>query len=184
MPPVFQSYLDNYKNEKVENMMMCLKMDMFDAAFAEMDDSVLLHSIPEKSVFLADEGTSDEYWYGKDMFSKSKVQSELSYLEQKAAFMNVCEAIDIYKNPERQHLFVKSRVIAGAPGSGKSYMLSYAVLYALQKGMRVGMTEMMAKRANILGGIYMHKLFKFPCKKQLNLHRVAELACMSLMKNP
>ena len=79
---------------------------------------------------------------------------------------------------------MKSRVIAGAPGSGKSYLLSYAVLYALQKGMRVGMTAMMAKRANILGGIYMHKLFKLSCKKQLNLHRVAELACMSLMKNP
>ena len=41
-------------------MLMCLKMDMLDAAFVEMDDSVLLHSIPEKSVFLAGECSSDD----------------------------------------------------------------------------------------------------------------------------
>ena len=77
-----------------------------------------------------------------------------------------------------------SRVIAGAPDNGKLYLLSYSVLYAFQKGMRVGMTAMVTNRKNMLGGIHMHKLFKFPCKKQLNLHRVVELVCMSLMKNP
>jgi hypothetical protein len=50
--------------------------------------------------------------------------------------------------------------------------------------MRVGMTKMMAKRANMLGGIHRHNMFKFPSKKHLNFHRVAELVCMSLMKNP
>ena len=65
----------------------------------------------------------------------------------------------MYESPERQHQFVMSRVIAGAPGSGKSYILSYAVLYALQKGLRVGMTAIMTKRTNVLGGIHMHNLF-------------------------
>jgi hypothetical protein len=76
MPPVLQSYLDNYKNEKVENMLMCLKMDMLDTTFGEMDVSVMLHSIPEKSVFLGNAGTSDDgQWDGIEMVSKIDLQS-------------------------------------------------------------------------------------------------------------
>ena len=50
MPPVLQPDLYNYKNEQVEIILLLLKFYMLDAAFEDMNDSVLLHSIPEKSV--------------------------------------------------------------------------------------------------------------------------------------
>ena len=75
--------------------------------------------------------------------------------------MNVYYAIYIYKSPERQHMFVKSRMIASVLSSGKSYLLSYTVFYELQKDMRVDMTKMIAKRDNVIGRIGIHNLVKW-----------------------
>ena len=46
------------------------------------------------------------------------------------------------------------------------------------------MTAMMSKRANVLGGIHIHKLFKIPCKGKQNLHRLAELAIIGMKRKP
>ena len=48
---------------------MLLKLDILDPAFDEMNDSILLHGIPEKSVFIGNGIIChDESWDVIDMF--------------------------------------------------------------------------------------------------------------------
>ena len=85
-------------------------------------------------------------------FSRSPSQSEESFQEQEMALNNVTLTIDNYLDALRQNTFVKCRVITGAPGSGKSFLLNYACIYAISKGLSVGITALMAQRVVHLGG--------------------------------
>ena len=83
-------------------------------------------------------------WNAIDSFSKSPSQSEDSFQEQRIAVCNVISSIDSYLDGLSQHTFVKCRVISGAPGSGKSFLLNYACIYAISKGLNIGITALMA----------------------------------------
>ena len=117
-------------------------------------------------------------------FRKHADQSQQSFDDQKLAIETNISAIDQYVNYTGQCLFVKCRVIAGSPGSGKSFLLNYIAIYAMSKGLKIAMTALMAQRAVHLGGIHLHKLFLLPVNKRLNLHRVAETALQSLFRHP
>ena len=80
--------------------------------------------------------------------------------------------------------FTKSFVIVGAPGSGKSFLNLYLLLYIISKGLQVCATSIMAKRSNTFGGIHIHMLFQLPVKNITNLHRLAELAINGLLRKP
>ena len=185
MPPILQADLDHQKETQVISILQSLKKNMLKSAFDEMKNSIDLHNIPSKEAFLnVEDRASSLNWNALSMFSKYQYQSENSYNEQYCALKNIFEAIDDYFNIDRQHLFTKSRVIIGFPGSGKSYLMSFIILYAISKGLRVCVTAMMSKRANILGGAHIHKLFKLPCKGNPNLHRLAELAIIAMHRKP
>ena len=61
---------------------------------------------------------------------------------------------------------MKGRVIAGSPGSGKSFLLNYTAIYAMTKGLKVAITEFMAQSAVHLGGLHVHKPFYLPVNKK------------------
>ena len=185
MPPILQSDLDNEKNELVIKTLKDLKYHMVKSAFVEMGNTLPLHSIPPKEEFLKEiDKYSSLHWDAGDSFSRSLGQTDESFEEQSQAVMNFTQAIDDYIDPLKQGVFLKSRVIAGSPGSGKSYLMNYSILYAISKGLNVCVTAVMSKRANVLGGIHIHKLFKLPCKNGLNVHRMAELAVTDMLRAP
>ena len=58
------------------------------------------------------------------------------------------------------------------------------MLYSISRGLRVCVTALSSKHANILGGIYIYNLFKLPCKYNLIPHHLAELSLISLHRHP
>ena len=185
MPPMLQTDLDEEKEDIIQSILSSFKKNMLDSAYDEMQNSLELHQIPPKETLLAINDRSQALnWNALETFSKSNNQSDDSFIEQRQALANLIDSINDYCDPCRQHLFTKARTIIGFPGSGKSYLLSYIVIYSISKGFKVGMTAMMSKRANVLGGIHIHKLFKLPCKGKQNLHRLAELAIVAMKKKP
>ena len=119
---------------------------MLDSAYDEIQNSLELHQIPSKETLLTIKDRNQALnWNALETFSKSNNQSDDSFIEQRQALANLIDSINGYCDPCRQHLFTKARTIIGFPGSGKSYLLSYIVLYAILKGFKVGMTAMMSK---------------------------------------
>ena len=117
-------------------------------------------------------------------FRRNCNKTQQSYEEQKVVISHTVAAIDQYIDCSTQCTYVKGIVIAGSPGSGKSFLLNYTDMYAMTKGLKVAVTALMAQRAVHLGGVHIHKLFYLPVNKRLNLHRMAETALQSLMKKP
>ena len=109
-------------------------------------------------------------WNPVRNFERHHSQSSESFEEQKIAVRRTVYAIDQYLDYTCQCNFVKCRVIAGSPGSGKSFILNYISVYAMSKGLKVAMTALMAKRAVHLGGIHLHKLFYLPVKRNMHIH--------------
>ena len=144
-----------------------------------------LFNLPSKAELMGVNNLEgDLHWNAFECFKKSPNQSEYSFKEQQSALKLAIDTIDNYTNPNLLGYFTKSCVIAGAPGSGKSYLNMYILLYVISKGLRVCATSLMAKRSNSLGGIHIHMLFQLPCKNMSSLHRLAELAINGLLRKP
>ena len=102
----------------------------------------------------------------------------------KVAITSCVSDIDQYMDHTGQRFFIKSRVIVGFPGSGKSFVLTYIALYARSRGLKVMTTALMAERAVHICGIHIHKLFNIPVKQNASVSRVAELSIVSLKRHP
>ncbi len=76
-------------------------------------------------------------WYSISNFRENNIQSQQSYNDQMVAVRHTISAIDQYIIFSSQCTFVKFRVIAGSPGSGKSFILNYSALYAMTKRLKV-----------------------------------------------
>ena len=183
MPPFMQSALERKKAAEIEALYQNVKNNMLLSCFAELNNSFLTSNIPSIEAFQDVTSTENSLnWDIINSFHQSTNQTELSFVEQYNALKNTIERIDGYINPQRHGFFNKSGVICGAPGSGKSFLLNYSMLYALSKGLRICVTATMAKRANFLGGMHIHKLFALPHKFISNLHVNAEKAIATLEK--
>jgi hypothetical protein len=62
--------------------------------------------------------------------------------------------------------------------------MNVALIYAMSRGLNVMITCLMAKRADFLGGIHLHRLFCIPVNESASVQRLAELAIINLYKNP
>ena len=51
-------------------------------------------------------------------------------------------------------MFIKCRVITGSPGCVKSFLMSYIILYAISKGLKVGISAIQACHTVHLGGLH------------------------------
>ena len=184
MPPAHQTALHTLKDEEVLKMWLDMKTKILCASFKEMESCLDLYSIPPKDDLIGCNRDTPLVWDPVLNFKKHPDQSTTSFEEQKMAVKNIVSAIDKYNDYTGQVGFVKCRVIAGSPGSGKSFILNYTALYAISKGLKVAMTSLMARCSVHLGGIHIHKLFQLPVQANLNLHRVAELSLQALLRYP
>jgi hypothetical protein len=185
MPPLLQSELEFTKNQQVQQIFSTYKSGIINAAFDEMKDLSNLYDIPSIESLLNVNSPADSLsWNAYDSFKQSPIQCIDSFEEQQSALKMVLSTVDSYMNENEFGTFCKSCVIAGAPGSGKSFLNFYILIYIISKGLRVCATSLMAKRANCLGGIHIHLLFQLPCKNISSLHRIAELAVNGLLRKP
>ena len=91
------------------------------------------------------------------------------------------KAIDAYcEGYTSQRLFLKSVMITGSPGTGKTFLEICLLLYAMCKGLHYGVTSIMSKRAVQLGVAHIHKMFCLPGNNKFNLSRLAEIALTTL----
>ena len=184
IPPCHQTALNDSKDEEVVNMWDHMKTTLLGAAFRELGDNIDDCMIPSLTDIKECNRLNALDWDPISNFRKNDGQSEQSYDDQMVAVRHTVSAIDQYLDCSRQCTFVKCRVIAGSPGSGKSFILNYSAIYAMTKGLKVAISALMAQRAIHLGGIHLHKLFILPVKKNLNHHKMAETALQSLIQNP
>ena len=111
-------------------------------------------------------------WSALQKFTEVRLQIDESYAEYRLAVQSCTNAVNQYISP--QSIFVKNRIISGSPGCGKSFLMKYIMLYAMAKGLKVGVTSMLARRAVHLGGLHIHKLFCLVEKSNSLIHHTAE----------
>ena len=83
--------------------------------------------------------------------------SNKAFVEQQAALQLCIRAIDKYLNPSCTG--VKFPCMVGRPGSGKSYVLKFAIASATYKGLSVELMSWTSERARVLGGSHLHLVF-------------------------
>ena len=123
-------------------------------------------------------------WDALTCFTRAGNQTQASFEEQKLPISNCTDAINAHTDLYSNSNFNKFRVTHGAPGSGKSFVIQYTLLYAILRGLNVQCTEMMARCVNQLGGIHVHQLFCLEVNNGLSPHRMAELSIIKLLQDP
>lgn len=110
-------------------------------------------------------------------------QTQASYEE--SCFMTQRLVNLITKYIHSMTVCVRSLIICGAPGTGKTYQLQQAAAYCLAQGLRVAMTSLMSERAISLGGRHIHHLFCIPGRfTQRSVHKIFDSAILGLNRHP
>ena len=162
MPPLLQADLEQNKSEAVDKLFMNFRQGIVNAAFEEMKGVSNIFQLPPQEQFIED---SNFEWDAFGSFKQSPNQSGASFQEQQRALQFAISTIDQYSDYRNgQSHFTRSCILAGAPGSGKSFFSMYTLLYVLSKGLRVCSTSVMAKRSNFLGGVHIHMFFQLRTK--------------------
>ena len=122
-------------------------------------------------------------WDPVDNYSQNDGQPHQSFLEQRTALQYCKEAVEKYL--DLTNSFVKCTGIRGAAGSGKTWTIEYALIYAVSQGLNVITTAHMSRRAIQLGGKHISYLFGIPYSKaKTTPQRLAELAIHKIMRKP
>ena len=183
LPPVLQASIEEYNDTKLKNKWNEATEKVVTAALHELAPAIELCNIPPKEELLGATRENPLEWDLLASFQKSDIQSNESFAEQKLA-VDVCvDSIRNFANPAHTN-YVKNTVITGAPGCGKTYVMSILALYARSQGLNVFPTSLQAKRANQLGGIHIHSLFCLDINHRMSPHRMAELAIIKILRDP
>ena len=78
------------------------------------------------------------------------------------------------------HKFNKHQLILGPPGTGKTYVLTMALGFALSKGLFCLVTSLASRRSMHFGGEHIHKLFCLPPSSSGSPIKMAEQALTKL----
>ena len=135
-----------------------------------------LPNFPNSSVFenVSKETPSD--WSGE--LVPNNFQSEESREEQTIILEQLKELI--CENLFSDHKFRKHQLILGPPGTGKTYVLTMALGYALTKGLFCLVTSLASRRSMHFGGEHIHKLFCLPPSSCGSPIKMAEQALVKL----
>ena len=185
MPPVQLSSLFGNSEEAMKAHIQSLKGTFIDAIHKELGITTLdACNVPSKTDLLDATKSSPLNWNAVENFVQNdQIQSLESFEEQHASIKLCCQQIDKYVNMSDQSTFTKCVGIRGFPGSGKTWCSLYVSLHALSKGLVVLPTALLAKRAIQLGGKHWHKMFYIPTERNLGIHRRAELAIISILRD-
>ena len=184
MPPALLSSIYEQTEEELAEFWTDVVSKMVKAIYTELGPAVTLLEVPSEEEMMNATRQSTIEWDLKRLFKKGNGQSDESFIEQKHA-INVCiDTIDSYLDLARQSTFIKSKIICGAPGSGKTFLLNLIAAYIQCNGLHTTFTAMMALRAILIGGIHLHKFFCIPAKSNLSVHELAEEAIQRIMRDP
>ena len=100
--------------------------------------------------------------------------------EQLVVLLELMKTIDEYKNFTA--VFFKHRFVVGMPGSGKTFIITNALLYALCQGLNVMVTSLSSERAMQFAGMHIHDLFCLPVSSSLNVDTIVQKS-MQKLKN-
>jgi len=100
--------------------------------------------------------------------------------EQVLVISELMKTIDEYKNFAA--VFFKHRFVVGMPGSGKTFIITNALLYALCQGLNVMVTSLSSERAMQFAGMHIHDLFCLPVSSTLNVDTIVQKS-MQKLKN-
>ena len=103
--------------------------------------------------------------------SAESLQEQSSILEELKTLIAECIFVD--------HKFRHHQLILGPPGTGKTYVMTMALGYALSKGFCL-ITSLASRRAMQFGGEHIHKLFCLPPSSTGSPIQMAEQAVVKL----
>ena len=144
MPLVQKTTLNTSKKVEVVKHWDESKTRLVKAAHTELHDVMVTYSIPSltdlENVLL----NSPSNWRALNMFTQIPPQTDYSSNEQLLAIKSYTNEIDQYLSIDHQSTFIKCRVIAGSPDCGKSFLMNSIIIYAISKGLNVGLSVIQA----------------------------------------
>ena len=118
----------------------------------------------------------------KPDFGRHPSQTVKSYCEQTKILKHLVEIVDLYRGGTQN--FVRHQIIAGAPGTGKTFIMLRALSYAICQGLNCMVTSLAAERSAALAGKHLNALIPFPVEKNGTVNSLSRLALSSLQKSP
>ena len=169
-PPTLLQQIVSENEQKVTNELLKRKLSLIKAVCANTQFS----HVP----------SIDELWKAslsrpvtwKPSITQSPNQTALSFEMQADILDRLIDAIDCYSNNQTFH---PHQVVIGPPGTGKTFLLLQAVLYAISKGFYCTLTSLPAERASLFGGLHIHANAGLSTNEN---HSVAELAAFGINK--
>ena len=185
MPCVLQSDLEQSIEKRVTEYALNFKRSIIRSIMKDLEDFVSHYKIPSETDMLKASKDQVVKWNVADVFKKTSNQSKASYEEQRLAISLLKYTVDSYINVfANENKYTKSVIVCGVAGSGKSFLVELIVCYAISRGLNVGVTALMAKRAQALGGLHIHQMFKFNKGNMALSKKQAELAIQRLLRSP
>ena len=123
--------------------------------------------------------TSPVAW--KPDFSIHPSQTVKSYFEQSKILKHLVQIVDLYRGGTQN--FVRLQIIAGAPGTGKTFIMLRTLSYAICQGFNCMVTSLAAERSAALGGKHLNALIPFPVEKNGTVNSLSRVALFSLQKS-
>ena len=102
--------------------------------------------------------------------------------EQKVVLESLLRTLDTFVSSAPR--FFRFQFVVGMPGSGKTFVIVHALLYALCIGLDVMVTSLSSERAMQFSGVHIHELFGLPVAKRLIVDEIAEKALKKLNCDP
>lgn len=184
MPRVLLSALFEEHSDEIDRYIMRTKENIIEAALREMGSKIDIFNLPSREDLLNATLDNPTHWDPIESFIQGEHQSDKSYNEQKKAIILCVNQINSYCDLMRSGTYTKNVVLSGFPGAGKTFILMYAGLYCVSKGLFTVSTAMLAHRAVQLGGVHWHKLLCIPTEDKISINRRAETAIHKLARKP
>ena len=183
MPSVQLTSILKSEEEKCTTLIKKLKKAVLSSAFQELDEAKERCNIPSIDDFQNASKDHPLQWDASNLLQKSTNQPDESFVEQSFAIKTCNDAIDDYANINYTHM-VKSCIIRGFAGCGKSWSMQYCILYAYSKGLFALPTAMMSRRSVFLGTKHLDWIFCLPFEKNYSAYKTADHAIGKLMQYP
>jgi predicted GIY-YIG superfamily endonuclease len=180
MPSVLYTSLRQETTEKVENAIKMRRETLARVCISAVGSVGAITNMPSAEELIA--CTKNNRYPHEITLIRAERQSAESFEEQMACYSSCREAIEKYI--ETIPTFTKCRAITGGPGCGKTFVMIVSAVQAMALGLCVMIICLLAKRADLLGGIHVHAFFCIPVHENASVQRLAELAVISLYKNP
>ena len=179
LPPALYNHLNDECARKVRLYLEGLRKNLLNVMYGDLF-RVGIH-VPMQTMFEEATFQTSVDWDISNLCA-SPGQPHASVIEQRKALPQGKTIIDKYRRGYSG--FIKSLLLMGVAGSGKTTLQECIGLYALGQGLSVLAVSLTAERANQIGGVHAHKLFCFGVKKYIGAGKMAETAWVKLLTRP